>query len=281
MSHPQKSDTLASIQELNAALQNLTVESPRLGFLSLSGEIRNKIYSYLANERINHDAPVNSEATSFFSTPNYLRTPAHQIVLCYENKDDVLYEPPEWNTIQRYDMGLTQACHQIREEYEATYRQNHSMSISLDALVTSTAFLDPDQPPILPLGSVRITVRESSWSTPNIDILPFLKAYKNFPSLKLHFELPEHARTAFGDVFSVRKNNKWWVGVEEHVAFIHVWPEVYGERAKVGITVTKEFEMKWRRGRGGVQKVVLLAAWLREMGLEALSRWPGLRIYVV
>jgi len=37
MSHPQKCDTLASIQELNAALQNLTVESPRLGILSLSG----------------------------------------------------------------------------------------------------------------------------------------------------------------------------------------------------------------------------------------------------
>jgi len=37
MSRPQKSDALASIQELNAGLQNLTVESPRLGFLSLSG----------------------------------------------------------------------------------------------------------------------------------------------------------------------------------------------------------------------------------------------------
>ena len=202
-------------------------------------------------------------------------------MLYYENKDDILYEPPEWNTIKRYDMGLTQTCHQIREEYEDTYRQNHSMSISLDALVTSTAFLDLDQPPILPLGSVRITVRESSWSTPNIDILAFLKAYKNFPSLKLHFDLPEHARTAFGDVFSVRENNKWRVSVEEHVAFIHVWPEVYGERAKVGITVTKEFEMKWRSGRRGVKKSVLLAAWLREMGLEALSRWPGLKIYVV
>ncbi|KAI4712466.1 hypothetical protein J4E89_002733 [Alternaria sp. Ai002NY15] len=209
MSHPQKSDTLASIQELNAALQNLTVESPGLGFLSLSGELRNKIYSYLANERINHDAPVNSETTSFSSTPNYLHTPAHQIVLYYENKDDVLYEPPEWNTIQRYDMGITQTCHQIREEYEVTYRQNHSMSISLDALVFSTASRDPEQPPILPLGNVRITVRESSWSTPNIDILPFLKAYKDSPSLKLHFELPEHARTAFGDLFSVRENNKW------------------------------------------------------------------------
>jgi hypothetical protein len=183
--------------------------------------------------------------------------------------------------MQRYDLGLTQTCRQIRREYEASYWQNHEMCISLDALVSSIAELKNNQPPVLPSGNVRITIRESSWSTPNIDILPLLKVYKRFPSFTLQFHLPEHARAAFRDVFSVRDNAGWWDGVAKHVTSIHVFPEVDVERAKVGITISKEFEKGRRRGRSGIYKYQLVTEWLREMGVDALSRWAGLRVYVI
>jgi hypothetical protein len=183
--------------------------------------------------------------------------------------------------MQRYDLGLARTCRQIRREYEAGYWRNHEMYISLDTLVSSVTGLKENQPPVLPSGNVRITIRESSWSTPNIDILPFLKVYKRFPSFTLRFDLPEHARAAFRDVFSVRDNASWWDGVSRHVTSIHVFPEVGGERAKVGITISKEFEKGRWRGMNGTNKDLLVAEWLREMGVDALSRWAGLRVYVV
>jgi hypothetical protein len=240
----------SAIDKIEKKPQGTIMAKPKLGFLDLPGEIRNSIYSLLAED----------------SACEARRPMRHQASRGDSGSED---DQVKWSRDSRQDLGFTQTCRQIQHEYGPIHTQHTRKYVSLGDLALYAKTVDNDTS-ILNLPSVRLRLGLESQvpsREPGIDIVPLIHLIKRHRCL-LRVARTTLPRSAARDpdpelravaeqirrLLDVCDNDVWYANFREKIKSIIYYSNAKGFETRAIIFVKTEHQEKWmRKPRGSAQ----------------------------
>jgi len=179
--------------------------------------------------------------------------------------------PIDWLHQWREDLGLTQTCRQLREEYLPIYNAHTNILITLARLADFAKVLNASETPVFPSGKIRILTEVASQSQQDrsaFNIVPILRLYKLYPDLPLTIDTGVSLSRMltglgnFGD-YDITFGTK--------IESVLVYPRTADKDPEVRIKVVWDHILNSK----GFPLKKDINTWLQCVGLQGLRKGPG------
>ncbi|KAF2832513.1 hypothetical protein CC86DRAFT_90611 [Ophiobolus disseminans] len=197
----------------------LASAEPKVGFLDLPGELRNEVYGYLI---ANVAAKQNKEMVPIaLSSKRIARDSIH------------------WRCLSRQDLGFTQICRQVREEYLPFYTRNIKVSILPNETDVENALTGIARP-INPSGTV--TIRSDPehpiWREGlQVKVTSLLRSSEQHLKCWPNFYVDENATHILNVMRNFHNNTTWSAVFDEEVHSVSLRSRTSNSPTKVIVTV--------------------------------------------